>query len=301
MLGFRVWSHEDYLPEIDETESEALRAIADRVRGERRAPVIFVHGVLPRSGTNLVANALALHPDVVPFPSELWEFPVLHAASGARALRDEIIAMFPANEGRIEKHALLAYLASAWIADLQAQHPNKLILLKSPHVRELSLFPSIFPRDRLVLCLRDGRDVAASSARTFKGGLLGKGGLFGKSFRQLAIEWSQATEAALDLSDQQQEGVALVRFEDMVEKPKDSVEQIWQELGLSSKGYPYDELARLPVFGSSTNEAVGDDRWTPVAVTKEFAPVGRWRNWPERRKEAFARIAGRTLCRAGYA
>ena len=292
--GLRVWSTGDYLPEIPLEEAARLRGIADGVRGTERRQVIFVHGVLPRSGTNLVANALALHPDIEAFPDQLWEFPLLHTAPGAAALREEVLSLFPGNEQRVGRYDLLAFLASGWLADLQSRHPTRDLLLKSPHVRQLSLFRHVFPGDRLVVCLRDGRDVLASSAATF-GGVFG-----GKSFRQTALEWAQATEAALEIGRGSMAGMALVRFEDMVERPAETVASICRSIGLDASAYPYDALAELPVFGSSTNTATGDERWQPVDRASDFAPIGRWKDWPEKRKAAFERLAGETSRKAGY-
>ena len=295
LVGLPFWSENDYLPTIDAGEQAELQRLSREIRGETARPAIFVHGVQPRSGTNFIANALSLHPAVTAFPERIWEFPLLHAAPGARAFRNEILSLFPANEDRLPPLAPLAWVASGWLRSLETRHPHGQLLFKSPHVRGLSLFGAIFPDDRLIVCIRDGRDIAASSEATFRGGL------FGKSFRQLAHEWRQATDAVLRLAGDSPHALTLVRYEDLVRDPAATMARILGELGLDPLAYPFDRLAELPVFGSSTDKREDDGRWQPVERGRDFSPVGRWKDWPQDKKRRFEKIAGETLRRAGYA
>ncbi|MEZ5824010.1 MAG: sulfotransferase [Geminicoccaceae bacterium] len=295
IIGLPAWREADYLPPLGADELAILQRLAREIRGPSARSAIFVHGVQPRSGTNFVANALSLHPETTAFPDDIWEYPLLHMAPGARALRDEILSLFPANEDKLPPLAPLVLVAAGWLRSLEQRHPEGRLLFKSPHVRGLSLFSALFPDDRLVVCLRDGRDIAASSEATFKDGLLGK------SFRQLAHEWRQATDAALDLADSGSGPFPLLRYEDLVADPPGTMHGLLRELGLDPASYPFEKLEALPVFGSSTDERKDDDRWRPRERDRDFSPVGRWTDWPDAKKKRFDRIAGATLKRAGYA
>jgi protein-tyrosine sulfotransferase len=293
-----VWRETDFLSPLAGAEVRQLAHLALSVRGADHPPAILLHGVLPRSGTNYLANAIALHPDVAGFPRQIWEFPLVHVAPGAEALQSEFTAMFPANEAVLSKHEFLTYLASGWLAALQSEMPAKRLLMKSPHVRQIGLFPAIFPRDNLVLCLRDGRDVVASTVKTFGTSLLRK------SFRQIVTEWKLATEAALNLAEggpNHHPNAVVIRYEDAVREPRRLIRDLLVRLDLDPASFPFDQLDRLPVFGSSTNQAEGAARWEPVRRDASFNPIGRWRDWPERRMKEFMDIAGDTLARAGYA
>lgn len=70
-------------------ERAHLASLVRSIRGEGARPAVFVHGVLPRSGTNYLADVLALHPDLQQDPGRLWEFPLLYVAPGADALQRE--------------------------------------------------------------------------------------------------------------------------------------------------------------------------------------------------------------------
>jgi protein-tyrosine sulfotransferase len=298
LLGMPVWRAADFSASLSAPDVARLANLARTIRGADYPPAILLHGVLPRSGTNYLANAIALHPDVAAFPRQIWEFPLLHVAPGAEALQSEFAAMFPANEALLGKHEFLAYLASGWLAALQAEVGARRILMKSPHVQHIGLFPAIFPRDKLVLCLRDGRDVVASTMKTFGRHLLRK------SFRQIVTEWKLATDAALEFTEgspKHHPNAVVVRYEDGVRAPQQLMQDLLVRLELDTASFPFDRLDHLPVIGSSTSDAEGASRWQPVTRDASFNPIGRWRDWPRRRMKEFMDIAGDTLVRAGYA
>ncbi|HLT01456.1 MAG TPA: hypothetical protein VK001_04725, partial [Geminicoccaceae bacterium] len=61
-LGLAAARRDDFMAAPAPDEAARLEAIAGAVRGADAPPAIFVHGVLPRSGTNYLADALSLHP-----------------------------------------------------------------------------------------------------------------------------------------------------------------------------------------------------------------------------------------------
>ncbi len=299
LVGLVDVTPEDFLFELDDHEVARLQTIARRVRGATYRPAIFVNGVLPRSGTNFIANALALHPAIAAFPRRLYEFPLLQTAPGARALRHEWLAHFPYNASLVRDHEFFACLASGWLADLQGEAPDRHLLFKSPHLRQLALFRATLPDDRLVVCLRDGRDVVASTLDSFKDHSRSTR----RSFRQLVHEWRLATEAALDCAPDGPHAhphTVIVRYEDMVADQESEIRRILPALGLDPAAFPFAQLERLPVFGSSAAGPDGEWRWRRAERDAGFKPVGRFANWPEHRKRAFLHLAGDTLRRAGY-
>lgn len=299
-VGLPAARKSDFMVEVPPGETVRLHAIAATIRGPHAPPAIFVHGVLPRSGTNFLADALALHPQVHANPGRLWEFPLLYIAPGAEALQREFLAMFPRNAEVMGRFDLLAYLASGWLTTLQKEAGQRRLLLKSPHVQNLALFRHIFPHDILFLCLRDGRDVIQSSLNTFA-----RWQLRSKGFSELAREWRYATEAILSFEpggEHAHANAKVVRYEALVEDTEAVVHDALRHARLDPEVFDFDALRRLPVRGSSSLASQGDQRWAPHDKPKDFQPVGRWRKaWSARKKRRFKAIAGTALIQAGYA
>lgn len=296
VAGAQYLSEDDFHPALSVEEGARLAALARRARGEGPAPILVL-GVMPRSGTNAIRDALALHLDVHADPGRLYEFPLLHAADAAAAFMDEFHAYFPRNAEVTSRYDALAMLAGAWLRELQTEAGDKRILLKSPHVQNLSLAPYIFPDARIVLCLRDGRDVVDSSLKTFSRRSLSR-----KTFAQLAMEWKLSAEAILRAtrSEPLAQMVTLARFEDLQEDPDALIGALLSGTGLDAGAYDTEAFKALPVRGSSRSNASKDERWQPQEKSADFKPVDRWRSWSDKRKARFDRIAGATLEDAGY-
>lgn len=208
--------------------------------------------------------------------------------------------MFKRNREVMGRYDLLAYLASGWLVALQQEAPERHLLLKSPHVQNLSLFRHVFPHDILLLCLRDGRDVIQSSLTTFR-----RWRPRSKGLAELAREWRYGTDAILTFEPGGENAYAnakVVRYEALVQDPQGTVRDLLKHAHLDPEVYDFAALARLPVRGSSSLQSDGDQRWQPHDKPEDFQPVGRWRDtWSSRQKRRFEAIAGATAIRAGYA
>jgi len=299
LLGLPAARPEDFSVPLTDWERSRLQEIARAARGPNPKPAVFVHGVLPRSGTNFLSDALELHADLCAHPGRLWEFPLLYVAPGATALQREFVQMFKPNNEVMGRFDMLAYLASGWMAALQQEAGDRHILLKCPHVQHINLFRHIFPDDILLLCLRDGRDIVQSSKGTFRRGLIGR-----KVTSELMREWRYATDAILSFEPggQNAYGNAMViRYEALVEQPNEVIGQALAHAGLEPERYDFEALSNLPVRGSSAVTADDKSRWDQHEKPKDFKPVGRWSSWSERQRRQFKSLAGATLIRAGYA
>lgn len=298
--GLRVSRPEDFVLPLSVAEAGRLAAIAAAVRGPSPRPAIFIHGVLPRSGTNFLSDALALHADVHLNPGRLWEYPLLYVTQGSVALQEEFVSMYGPNREVMERYEILGYLASAWLATLQAQSGDCRMLLKSPHVQGINLFRHVFPDDVLLLCLRDGRDVIQSSLKTF-----GRWMPQSKGFVQLAWEWRYGTEAILTFEPggvNAYPRAMVVRYEQLVENPEGTMDAVLRHAGLDPARYDLAALHRLPIRGSSAIPSEQGERWLPQDRPEGFRPIGRWQSdWSVGWKRRFKAIAGETLIRAGYA
>jgi protein-tyrosine sulfotransferase len=263
---------------------------------ERTNP-IFIHGILPRSGTNYLWDLLLLHPDcaraVEPVREDLF---LDHSDHLVRFVEDVQRAWDPRwgefSAGLTSR--LLAALGEGLMSFLWTDRDRKLIT-KSPSVRNLSRFFTFFPNARLLVLVRDGRSVTQSSMDTF-----------GWGFERSARAWADAAEeiirfrqANLQASDRWR----LVRYEDLIEDIDRELPEILRFAGLDPSAYDLEAARELPVRGSSVFFGPGRSsvHWEPVRKDVNFSPNERWRTWTVSQLERFDWLAGNQLRALGYA
>jgi protein-tyrosine sulfotransferase len=297
VAGLPYLSRADFFPDISADEAARMAELSQNARGEGPAPILLF-GVMPRSGTNFLRDLIAEHPGVHADPGRLYEFPLLQVASSATALMRDFVARFPRNAEVVSRWDALGLLAGAWLGELQREAGEKRILLKSPHVQNLTLAPHLFPGAKIVLCLRDGRDVIDSSLKTFSRWSLSR-----KTFGQLAQEWRLGAEAILAFDEGGPEAtpdVTVVRYEELVADPEPALRGVFARIGLDAGAYDFAKVAAMPVRGSSRAKGQDDSRWQPQERGADFKPVRRWASWTPARKARFERIAGAVSKEAGY-
>jgi protein-tyrosine sulfotransferase len=260
-----------------------------------KADPIFIHGIMPRSGTNFLWDLLLLHPDCAPAREPVREDLFLDHSGHLTAFVEAVQAAwdprwgdFPPDTGE----RLEAALGEGLVSFLWAERDRRLVT-KSPSVRHLGRFFTLYPWARLLLLVRDGRAVVQSSIDTF-----------GWDFDRACRAWAaaadeicrfQRTRAAR--SDRWQ----LVRYEDLVDDIEGQLRYILDFLGLDASRYDFAVARNLPVRGSSAFGRQGSQvHWDPVAKDASFAPKDRWRSWPAERLERFNWLAGEQLRNLGY-
>ncbi len=297
LAGLPYLAREDFLCDLPAAEAERLARLSRNARGAGPAPIVVL-GVMPRSGTNFLHDLISLHPDVHADPGRLYEFPLLQVARGAEALMGDFVARFPRNAEVLGRRDLLAMLAGAWLGELQREAGPRRMLLKCPHVENLALAPHVYAGAKILLCLRDGRDVVDSWLGTFP-----RWSPRRKTFGQLAREWRLSAEAILRFAERgplAHPDVAVVRYEDLQGDPEPELRRVLAHAGLDAAAYDFATAAALPVRGSSRAGGSDHERWQPQARKADFNPVRRWAGWPPARLARFDRIAGDLLREAGY-
>jgi protein-tyrosine sulfotransferase len=269
-------------------------AAAETIRGTRHAPVLIIHGIMPRAGTVYVGELLRLHPDLYAYPHHVWELPFLQHSPRIEALNREFLWSYEQNMGKIGDRDFLPLFGASLIAYLhQATPPGQRMLLKVPSVQHLSQFYTAFPHEHLLLLVRDGRDVVQSTLKTWPQ----------LRFSMVCLRWRRAARMVLwcDRHFRDRDGYWLARFEDAVREPEVFVQESARRFQLDEARFPYQRIASIPVHGSSATRVDGKVTWSPVARSRGFRPVGRWQSWSPWRKWLFKQIAGEELIQLGYA
>ena len=273
--------------------SHALEC-AQRVRGSNRKPVIFIHGMLRRSGTNFVGELLRLHPDFCAYPNNIYEMPFLRTTGKLVEVQNEFFNGYKRNRERIGNGDFLPVFGAALLAYLHDYAPeHKRLLLKVPGVEYLQHFFSVFPHERLIVLLRDGRDLIQSTIKTWPQ----------RDFSDVCREWDESARIIMAFEESfrtQKNRFMIVKFEDAVANSNHFISSVCSHFGIEQQHYPFKKLKDIPVKGSSALKQDGKMTWKPLEKPSDFNPIGRWSNWDSNKKQIFKKICGKTLIKTGY-
>lgn len=262
----------------------------------QRADPIFIHGIMPRSGTNFLCDLLLLHPDCsrgrAPVREDLFldhSDHLLAFAEAVRAAWDPDWGAF----GRDLPDRLCAEIGEGLVSFLWTDRGRRLVT-KSPSVRHLDRFFTFYPLARLVILVRDGRSVVQSAVATFQW-----------DFDRACREWAQAADT-IRLFQRAEAARShrwrLVRYEELVDDTEGQLRSLFEFVGLDATRYDFEAARSLPVFGSSAyGRRGGAVHWEPVAKDASFAPKERWRAWTDAQMDRFEWLAGDQLRALGYA
>lgn len=288
---------EPYMPVGDRPAlSPAVHLSAAQLRGVGRGPAVLLHGIMPRCGTVYVGELLGRHPALYAYPRQLWEVPFLAQSGRVQALQQGFLADYEDNQTRFAQDDFLALFGAMWVGYLYGEVPaGQRLLAKMAGVQYLDRFFQMFPHEQLLLLVRDGRDVVQSTLKSWPG--LG--------FINVCRRWQKS--ATMVLACQQKfsgrdTAYWLVRFEEVLADPPRFVQTVCERFGLPAGDYPYDQIATIPVKGSSMLRPEGNNlSWEAIQKPRQFNPVGRWQSWTWWQKTLFKQIAGQSLIQLGYA
>ena len=261
-----------------------------------RADPIFIHGILPRSGTNFLWDLLLIHADCTrgrtPVNEDLFldhSDDLVAFVSTVRGAWDPIWGTFDADT----TDRLYAAVGDGLLSFLWTDRTRRLVS-KSPSVRHLDRFFSFFPRARLLILVRDGRAVVQSAMDTF-----------GWDFDRACRAWADAARTIRrfqQIESAHADRWRLVRYEELVDHVEGQLRALFEFLELDATRYDFEAARNLPVRGSS---AFGRDghkvHWEAVTKDASFAPKERWRSWSTARLARFDWLAGAELVELGYA
>ena len=267
---------------------------ARSIRGADRQPAIFIHGMLRRSGTNFIGELLRLHPDISAYPHNIYEVPFLGTTERLMDVQNAFFDGYKRNREQVGACDFLPLFGSALLAYLHAYIPgDKQLLLKVPGVEQLHHFFSVFPNEKLLILMRDGRDLVQSTIKTWPQ----------RDFAAVCRQWDESARSIMDFADRfdaESHRFLIVRYEDAVKDPHQFMSRVGAHLGLDMQRFPYPELEKIPVKGSSALKQDSKMTWKPIQKPSDFNPVGRWAAWDNKAKATFKKICGRTIVKTGY-
>ena len=312
------------LTPLSDSELEQIQSIFPQ-------PKFFIFGHA-RSGTTLLARLLRVHPDVhcnwqahfftrPPFVSSLVRDADIEEWLGRRSNRW--------NQGKDYSIVLLRSACDFMLERESRALGKKIVGDKSPnnleHGKAVERMHSIYPDGSMIFIVRDGRDavlshvlqdfldhpdrLSATERRVRRAFLQNPGPNFKRerslftpaTLRARAQDWVKNVSETIELG-QQYYGYRFhsLRFEDLVTRPNQEIETIWDFLGAS----PATNEIRSSL-GDELNIKPDEERrlsqLPPLVNLTRKGNIGTWKElFTDRDVAIFHEIAGETLLTHGY-
>lgn len=254
----------------------------------------FVLGISYRSGTNYLARLLEQHPRIStgPVPEDFVaaKLPVLD--DYVRRVTAEWNPRWGIEPNRARLIAGISDGLQGFLTS-SSEPGTCYVLNRTPSVSGLAHLRKFFPMNRVIILVRDGRSVVESGMRSFDWRM-----------DDAARTWANAAETIMKFrkEDARPERTMIVRYEDVVTDPVNTVQTLLDFLGLAMDEYPAGSAENVPVIGSSDLRRSGGHtriHWDPTEQA-DFAPLRRHDQWSPGKHRRFDWIAGNALRELGY-
>jgi Sulfotransferase family len=206
-----------------------------------------------RSGTTLLTVLLGRHSELATTPETHFLSLVPRKKTGPAATRtellDQLFAWRHTADMKLDRTRLTARfnkfpadyasLFRAMLEEYAAEHaPGKTrIGEKTPlHLLSVPTLMEWYPQGRVVCIVRDGRDVVLS--------LLNMSWNHEHRLRPLCMNWMRLLKIAEDYQQQYPERFLLIRYEDLLDKPQEILQQVDEFLGLKFEPQQLDASAQ---------------------------------------------------------
>ncbi len=252
VAGFTRWSRKDWRRRIAaRLDGNVLPRIA--TADDSRIPV-FILG-MPRSGSTLLAERLARHPQVCDRGELAW-LPFLADRIGAAGRPDQ---------------GLMHRCAAEYLTQLaQDDSDARWFIDKQPmNFLHVDLIRALFPEARIIRCERGQRDTALSIWMQYFAGTEEN---FAYDFADIAAVMQGCTRLLARADKESGPAMRKVRYEDLVTDPQAGIDAIANWLGL-----PEADLAAAPAMDTAISTSSLWQARQPVYTRS----VGRWRAYAE--------------------
>lgn len=268
----------------------------------RPPKVVFILGIMPRSGTYFLSNLLSHHPSceksVIPEDGFIAESHLLmkYVTRNHKIWKQnddlpnvDIENILPESIG----DGLIKFLFRA-TREVTGSNPDetiKYMVTKTPQVQRLHQFFRFFPHEKLLILVRDGRSLNESITRSFN-----------HNFEQAIRDWVEAAQEIIEFQKKENKNkYLLVKYENLYLHTQEYMCKILDFLELGTEEYDFEKAMHTPVVGSSTfGRGNGKVHWDPVQKTTEFDPLSRIANWSRKQHERFNWLAEKELLYFGY-
>lgn len=228
----------------------------------------------PRSGTTLLEQIIGAHPDIVAFDeAEAFFQEVWHRLAPMPAAQPLNLGALDALDASQRARMRSRYLKSL-LREVEGEPSGQVLLDKNPSpTAALHLWLRLFPESKVIIALRDPRDVVISCY--FQNLMLTPANANFLSLERTAKHYADLMHVWLRLRELGGFDWIESRYEDVVASPEDEGQRVTQFCGLAwhANQASYYETARKKVLFAPT--------FSDVAQPVHKRAVGRWQHYAE--------------------
>ncbi len=245
---------------------------------------IFVVGA-PRSGTTLLQNLIASHPQIRSAPEThlftkisrclLYErnlrpigkkpLPTVLPGKTTRRLFEDLTDFLPVSDtllnwvNTIDDTECFSVQEIAMRLFTDLGHGNGMIFVEKspPHVYYVEEIKIVFPGAKIVNIIRDPRDVIPSINR-----MLQQMGKRPRTIYERAMVWTGSVTAA------ETAGLFTVKYEDLVTAPEKTMTEVFDYIGLSRSSEPFSRHAHVSRLTVKENERWKQHNFSEISTTR---------------------------------
>lgn len=257
-----------------------------------KAKPIFIMGIAGRSGTHYLRQLLNKHPDISNsvlmredhFVSELnlLEKYVKRVSYYWRRKDDE-------HEANIIRKYKIG-LGSNAVSDFAKEAGKHYFLLNTPETRNLDLFPEYYPNQKIIIIIRNAKDLTESGVRSKFW-----------SYEEALEIWRVSARRIIKATKNKDFNPYIIKYEDLYSHTKDRLSELLEYLELSKEKYPFEAINKLKIQGSSDAKAEKNTwEYKNIEKSENFDPLNRSAGWSRYRLWRYDYKCGRPARQLGY-
>lgn len=270
------------------TPRYAVASLLGQEAVTKRSPLgkapIFIVGA-PRSGTTLLQNLIASHPQTHSAPEThlftkisrclLYErnlrpigkkaLPAVLPGETIQRLFDDLAGFLPVSDNLLHWAATIDGTAHFSIKEIAMRlftdlgHGNGTIFIEKspPHVYFIDEIRRVFPEAKIVNIVRDPRDVIPSINR-----MLQQMGKHPRTVYERAMVWTGSVTAA------EKAGLFTIKYEELVTTPEKTLAEVYDYLGLSGSNEPFAQHACMSRLTVKENERWKQNNFSEISTDR---------------------------------
>lgn len=264
----------------------------------RMSNLVYISGVLQRSGTNFLSKSLRFHPEIKysVHPSEDHLLRNIHLLNEyVESTAGYWSEIWKGMDKKVSSEKLRdSFQKSLTDYLIGEDKEQKYILTKTPStegiIEGMRFLP---PSTKIIFLVRDGRNVIQSGVDSFKW-----------DYIQAMNNWNESMRRIMEAKRKYNDRVLVLHYEKLNEDLKGEMIHLLNFLKLDIVTYPFEQAIKSSkvITGSSTNKNdKGKVDWSNhKQKTDGFNPNNRFDNWGNRLKRSYNKICGEMAKEFGY-